>query len=1015
MPTLQSLIGGRQHARLLRLSFPEGDAPQAELLVERLDAVESLSRDFRYTVELLSDEANLRLEELQGKLMCVSLVRADGGLRHFTGRIHTFRHVRTDGGIVFYEAVLVPWLCYLTLRHNHRLFHSQTLQQQIQALLADYGPLPTWDWKVTGEQPEFTMCTQWAESDHNYVHRRLETAGYVFHYEHTDQGHSWQVYDDTRGLPPIDGAAPEIRFHSHSGAEDEDAIAQWSPRRHWASAHSAISGFDFKNPQPVHVEQPTVNEQGDIPKLEVHSYEGHYGFKHRAGAEQLARQRMEEIEARGKQFEARGNCTRVMPGRWFKLADHFAHHGEDAEFLILEARHQARNNYLQGDDGVAEYTNSFVCQPKAVVWRPGRGFNSQRTQILAPQTATVVGPQGTGSLHVDEYGRIQVQFHWDRAHSGSCWVRVATHWAGGENGLISHPRVGSEVVIQFLDGHPDHPLVTGCVHNQAHMPPWRLPEQRALTGLRSRELTPEGGNSAGGRSNHVLLDDTENGIQVQARSDHQASQLSLGHITRVEDNAGRKDARGQGFELRTDGHGALRAAQGLLLTTEERLNARAHTTDMAETLERLTQGQDLHQSLSDAAREAQAHQAGDQDEVVKALQAQTTDIRGSGGHPADGDFPEFQAPHLTLASPAGIQATTQGSTHVVSAEHTALTSGGHTSLSAGKSLLASVKDAVRLFAYKAGMKLVAATSDIDIVALKDSINVLAKLNITQTANRITITAKEEVVVNGGGSFSKWSSGGITHGTSGPWQVKAASFSHSGPASMGSPSLPQATRLPQGHLELFHEYVRSTGERVKGVQQGEFSVLDSEAGRRGGTLDGKGFNAVAGVPMGMVEIVYGKDPSDTWAEGSHFGRFNWPPEPPPAPNSAMSAMSAARLGSDAAATASAALGRAAGMAALGGAASGAAAAGLGRMAALASAAQQALGTVQAIQQGGAKALLGPAVQLAQSAALPAVAHQAAGILPPGFAGERPGGPAGMPALATATRAPAAFDDFREHAV
>ena len=177
-------------------------------------------------------------------------------------------------------------------------------------------------------------------------------------------------------------------------------------------------------------------------------------------------------------------------------------------------------------------------------------------------------------------------------------------------------------------------------------------------GLRSRELTAEGGNTPGGRSNHLVLDDTQGRIQAQLKSDHLASQLSLGHINRIDDNAGRKDARGQGFELRTDGIGAVRAQRGLLLSTEGRPNARAHITDMAETLARMTQGQELHDSLSQTAQQAQAHQPGDQDQVVAALQAQVDAIKGQGGTPAQGEFPEFQASHLLLASPAGIETST---------------------------------------------------------------------------------------------------------------------------------------------------------------------------------------------------------------------------------------------------------------------------------------------------------------------------------------------------------------------
>jgi len=500
-----------------------------------------------------------------------------------------------------------------------------------------------------------------------------------------------------------------------------------------------------------------------------------------AGANRLARQRMEEIEARGLYCEARGNNKHVAPGKWFRLIDHFNHTHQDNEFLILEVHHEASNNYLQGKGEVAKYKNSLTCQPKNVPWRPGRGFASLDTKLFALQTALVVGPEGRGSLNVDQYGRIQVRFHWDRDESSSCWVRVATNWAGSEKGLASHPRVGSEVVVQWLDGNPDHPLVTGCVHNQAMMPPWKLPEQQALTGFRSRELTADGGNCPGGRSNHLVLDDTADKIQVQLKSDHQASQLSLGYITRIDDNAGRKDARGEGLELRTDGHGAVRAQQGLLITTEARPDAEGHITDMAETLTRMAQGHDLHDSLSQAAQQAQAHQPGDQDRVVEAIQDQINAIRGP-GHTRERDlFPEFQSPHLTLASPAGIEASTEGSVHVVSTQHNVLTSGGHASISAGRSLLVSVKEAVRLFAYKAGMKLVAANADIDIKALKESVNILARLNITHSANRILITAKEEVVINGGGSYSRWNASGIEEGTSGVWRSHATKHVMVGPS------------------------------------------------------------------------------------------------------------------------------------------------------------------------------------------------------------------------------------------
>jgi type VI secretion system secreted protein VgrG len=396
-----------------------------------------------------------------------------------------------------------------------------------------------------------------------------------------------------------------------------------------------------------------------------------------------------------------------------------------------------------------------------------------------------------------------VQFHWDRVgrndERSSGWVRIASSWAGAELGAAAIPRVGTEVIVQWLNGSPDRPIITGAVVNERNMPPWSVPTQRALTGLRSRELAPDAGNSPAGRSNHLILDDTNAQIQAQLKSDHQHSQLSLGHITRIEDNAGRKEARGEGWELRTDGHGVARAARGLLITTEARQAARGAIKDMGETARRLTLAAEQHQLLTEIAQKNGAHEAGtSQADIAAHLQTQTDAVRGAAG--AAYGFPELAAPHLVLASPVGIATTSGRDTHIASERHTAITSGKEVSVVAGASLFASIRQSFRLFVQKAGMKMVAAAGDIDVQALTDSIKLLAKLEISHTANRITISAKEEVVINGGGSYAKFAAGTIEMGTSGSFVAHAAR--HSLPAAksanMAMTMPPVADLAGKGH-------------------------------------------------------------------------------------------------------------------------------------------------------------------------------------------------------------------------
>jgi type VI secretion system secreted protein VgrG len=853
--SIHDLIYGRQYNRILRLSFPNNDAPASQFLVNKLDAVESLSRDFEFTVELLSDDAGIALKEMQGKLLSIELVRQDGSLRYFSGYVFSFRRRHADGGITFYEARLGPWLKFLSLRRDNYLFHGQTLRQQMETICRDYGIYPVWDWRVTADDPVMTDACQFDESDFNYLSRRWEAAGWYYWYEHDANGHKLVVASDSTYAPAIDGGA-EVRFHGNGGAAEEDAIDRWSPAREIMPSSFALSSFNFKSPFPSNIDVPTLNQQGKVPDIESYEYAGAYGIRDRSDGNAQSRLRMEEIEAIAKHVEAEGNNRFLMPGRWCQLSDHFNHgayrysrSGNKDEFLILSVRHVATNNYLQAEDQKIQYRNWLTCTRKSIPWRPGRGFNSRDTKILAPQTATVVGPEGQDSIFTDEYGRVRVQFHWDRIgeqdERSSAWIRVSSAWAGAELGAAAIPRIGTEVIVQWLDGCPDRPIITGAVVNACNMPPWALPSQQALTGLRSRELAPKTGNAPGGRSNHLILDDTHQRIQAQLKSDHQHSQLSLGYITRIENNRGRMEARGEGFELRTDGHGVARAAGGMLISTERRERAQSSVKDMGETCQRLTAATEQHQFLGDLAQKNGAQDAGDnQVSVANVLQGQNKEIAGVAS--GSSGFPEFAQPHLVLASPAGIASTTAQSTHIASDLNTAITTGKSIAIAAGDGFFASVRQTFRLFVQKAGMKLIAASGDIDVKALSESINLLAKLNITQTANRIVISAKEDIVINGGGSYVKFSAGGIEHGTSGTFVAHAATHDFVAAKNMAAPDLNSDVIDVSVKRDLHLEYVDADDNPL---QHDPIQAHAWDGQTHHNTLDSKGKTVLSNISRG----------------------------------------------------------------------------------------------------------------------------------------------------------------------
>jgi type VI secretion system secreted protein VgrG len=500
---LMAMAGNPQHKRLLRLSFPKKDGPAALMLANRLDATEGLSQDFHYTVEVLSADASIALKDVQGKLVCIELVREDKTLRYFSGYVFEFRHVKTDGNQATYDMVLLPWLAYLRLRRDNYLFHGKTLAEQTEEIFADYSAKDA-KLSITKGDTAYTDAYQYDESDYNYLHRRWEERGWYYWYEHRQDGHTLMLCDDsTTQAPPIDGDSPKIPYQREAGSIEDDAIGDWTPVRRIVPASVSLASFDFKSPKPQLTSTPTKNQQGDVLRQEVYEYTGGYGFANSAAGDAQATLRMQEIEAGGKHFEAAGNDRTVQPGRWFNLSGHFddslGEDGKSTEFFITEVRHSATNNYALGGQAsqTAQYNSRLTCIRKTIPWHPGRGHNSTEPKIYGLQTALVVGPPGE-EIHTDEYGRVRVQFHWDRVggydDKSSAWIRVATAWSGPNFGATSIPRIGAEVIVQFLDGNPDRPLITAMVPNAATMPPWDLPANKTQSGILSRS-TPGGAYS----------------------------------------------------------------------------------------------------------------------------------------------------------------------------------------------------------------------------------------------------------------------------------------------------------------------------------------------------------------------------------------------------------------------------------------------------------------------------------------------------------------------------------------
>lgn len=798
---LQALLHAhRQTNRLLRLTFPRDDDPASLLVADTLDAVEGVSRDFEYKVGVLSDAPDIALKDVLGKMVTLELVHDDGTVRYFNGYVFDFRFIRNDAGFSFYAMVLRPWLAFLAYRQDNALFHGQTVEAQTAALFGRYAQR---DWKTLslGEDPPMTDACQWDESDYNYLHRRWEARGWHYHYEHRKDGHTLVLSGDSTQSESIDGDGA-ISWQNPSGVQ-KCGITQFSPARAVASTRYAASSFDFKNPRTLHSDIPTINVQGDIPPLEVHEYAGAYGFKTTDDGGAWVRLRMEEIEARAKHFDARGNDGHAQPGRTFTLIGHhdLAIPGQDAgdhTFLILTVHHTASNNYATGAGAPADYNNTFTCLRKKIPWRPGRHFNSRPSKIYGLQTATVVGPAGE-AIHTDEHGRVRVQFHWDREggydETSSAWVRVASTFAGDRYGQVALPRAGQEVLVQWLDGNPDRPLITGRVYNASNLPPrfghtGSLPGEKAVSGWSTQEI-------GGARLQQLRFDDTPGQISAQLASDHAHSQLNLGDL-RHPRNDGRAVPRGEGAELRSDGPVAMRGGEGVLITSTAGRHAN-HT--QLERGELIGLAQTLQSIVEQLGELAATHHTGGTDparfrQLVKHLQDWE---QGTNTAPDQGPG---RAPIVAISAAAGAGIVSQDNLVLGAQTHIDAVSAGHIQLTAGQQIRQRAAAGVSTFAHRGGIQSMAGQGSIDLQAHQGNINLTASDTLTLTAGVKIILQAPEVQIIGQGAQTTWRGDTIVEEAGSAFVVKSPSFAQSA----GGGGMPAGVEMPTSDLKTDESYV-----------------------------------------------------------------------------------------------------------------------------------------------------------------------------------------------------------------
>jgi type VI secretion system secreted protein VgrG len=484
-----------------------------------LNGTEAISRPFSFYLDLASEDANLPFDEIVGHPMAFSIRLSDRSKeRLFHGIIRRFTVLPHDQRLFRYQVELVPWLWLLTKTRDCRIHQALSVPEILQETFSRLG-FADYQIKLTGEYAKNEYCVQYRESAFHFVSRLMEQEGIFYFFQHTKERHVLVLADSPAAHAPcqIQSRAAFYPVYKTTLWEEEDCITEFQPQSQIHSAKFAMKDYDFESPSTQLIsESSSMDKQRGTPELEVFSYPG--GFRRRNDGSRLADLRLQSDAAANAVISGSGGCRTFESGRTFELTD-YPRRNLNTHYVLTSVRHSAQSPEIYSSEGESDsYKNSFTVIPKAIPYRPPS--LSPRPVIQGCQTGVVTGPEGE-EIHTDKYGRVKVHFHWDR-HSrldagSSCWIRVTQAWAGRNFGSIWIPRIGQEVIVDFLEGDPDRPIITGAVYNADQIHPADLPANKMRSGFHSQST--ETGSPA--QFNQMRFDDTpgKEEVRIHAQKD----------------------------------------------------------------------------------------------------------------------------------------------------------------------------------------------------------------------------------------------------------------------------------------------------------------------------------------------------------------------------------------------------------------------------------------------------------------------------------------------------------------
>lgn len=462
-----------------------------KLLLLSFRGREEMSRLFQFQLEMVSDDSGIAAKDVVGTNITFSTSNRDGEKRFFNGFIHRFVAGDADKeGRRSYRADVVPWLWFLTRTTDCRIFQEKTVPEIIEQVFQDLG-FSDFKLELKGSHPKHTYRVQYRETDFNFVSRLMEEEGIFYFFRHEDGKHTMILADQASAYVAGDQKTVDYPLHYTSQSE-EGIITRWEHSYEFRTGKIAQTDYNFETPSTsLMTNEPTVMKIPGTDKYEFYDYPGDYA--NTGDGSPLTRLRMEEEEAAHDVVDGESTCRTFVPGSTFSIGKHKVPSEAGSSWVLTTVEHTAREAmpYETGAAGASTdeqtdlYHNTFTSIPSKTVFRPQR--TTRRPFVQGPHTAVVVGPAGE-KIYPDNYGRVKVQFFWDREgkkdEKSSCWVRVSQNWAGQDWGGVFIPHIGQEVIVEFLEGNPDRPIITGRVYNAEQVIPLDLPAEKTKCMIR---------------------------------------------------------------------------------------------------------------------------------------------------------------------------------------------------------------------------------------------------------------------------------------------------------------------------------------------------------------------------------------------------------------------------------------------------------------------------------------------------------------------------------------------------